>query len=70
MLEVTIRVSDLYARAKEMLEDGKDYVTITLEEPDTDPDFEAPACITFSAFRKDSFGSTEYDELYHVSPSD
>jgi hypothetical protein len=44
-MEITIRVSDLLQRAKELSSAGYEFVDVTILEPDE----ELPACLHFSA---------------------
>lgn len=59
-MEYTVKTSDLYQRAKEMLNDGMTYVTISLNPPDGD----LPACVSFSAWQEAyPEEQTDYDDL-------
>ena len=52
-MDYVISASELYQRAKEMLNRGMDYVAISLMEPDdSDPDDPLPACVHFEAYKK------------------
>ena len=64
-MEYIIKVSELYQKAKEMLNDGMDYVEISLCEPDTtDPDDPLPASVHFEAFKKtSSFEGVDYEDI-------
>ena len=64
-VEYTIKVSDLYQRTKEMMDDKMDFVTISLEPPEED----LPACVSFAAWQK-SFpdAQTDYEELDVIPP--
>ncbi len=51
-VDFIIGASDLFQKAKEMLNDGMDYVVISLMEPDnTVPDLPLPASVHFDAFK-------------------
>ncbi len=65
-MTVTVKVSDLYKLAKEMLNDGMDYVEISILEPDQDNDL--PASLHFDA-SKASFPEmgVDYEELDDIS---
>lgn len=67
-----IRASDLYNRAKEILNSGMDYVEISLMEPDdSDPSDPLPAAVTFEAFRKHTpYERRLFEEIEVVSQSD
>lgn len=63
-MEFTISASELFQKAKEILNDGMDCVTIDLfEEDTTDPDDPIPACVHFSAFNT----SRPYEEIDYES---
>lgn len=63
-MEFTISASELFQKAKEILNDGMDRVTIDLfEEDTTDPEDPIPACVHFSAFRS----SRPYEEIDYES---
>jgi len=61
-----VPVSELYEKIKEILEDGMDYVEVSLMEPDEED--EIPAGVHFEAFRKNSYGSVNYEEVDVVDP--
>ena len=64
-MDYIISASELYQKAKEILNDGMDYVVISFMEPDeTDSDDPLPAAVHFDAFKK--HGScvwTDYEEI-------
>lgn len=60
----TVKVSELYQRAKEMLNDGMDFVEIDFHEGDDD----LPRCLMFSASSKFDPGGSTYDDIYTVKP--
>ena len=60
----TVKVSELYQRAKEMLDDGMDIVEVDFHEGDE----YLPRCLMFCASSKSDFGGTDYDEIYTVKP--
>lgn len=57
-----VKASELYQRAKEMLNDGMDFVEIDFHEGDDD----LPRCVMFSAYGQSDFGSIDYEEIYTV----
>ena len=64
-MEYTIKVSDLYQRAKEMMDDEMDFVTISLDPPEKD----LPACVSFAAWQKSCpEAQTDYEELDVIPP--
>ncbi len=65
-MEYIVKVSDLYQRAKEMLNDGMEYVRVDCVKPDG----EIPACISFTAWRKCDDFEVDYDELDALDPSE
>ena len=63
-MEYIITASELYQKAKEILNDGMDYVVITLQEPDNSvPDFPLPAAVGFEAFKKNGDDRVNYEEI-------
>lgn len=62
---LTVKVSELYQRVKEMHDDGMDYVKIMLSEADSsDPDMPLPPCISFTAWtEEESFAGIDYEEV-------
>lgn len=51
-MEYIVSASDLFQKAKEILNSGMDLVEISLVEPDiSDPDDPLPACVHFNAFK-------------------
>ena len=67
-MEFVIDASELFQKAKEMLNDGKNRVIIDLLEEDTTlPDDPTPPCVAFSAFNtRTPFEVVDYDEIYVV----
>ena len=66
MLKVAVSVSELYALAKEMRDDGMDYVFVSIMEEDPKNDF--PLCLHFEASTLDpSSGMTDYEFLDDIS---
>ncbi len=63
-----VPASELYQKAKEILNDGMDYVEISFMEPDEEDDL--PAAIHFEAFKKSSYGSVNYEEVDVIVPED
>ena len=61
-----VPVSELYEKIKEILDDGMDYVEVSLMEPDEED--EIPAGVHFEAFRKTSYGSVNYEEVDVIDP--
>ena len=52
-MDYIISASELYQKAKEILNDGMDYVAISFMEPDEiDTDDPLPAAVHFDAFKK------------------
>lgn len=58
----TVSASELFQRAKEMLNDGNTHVTITLVEPDE----ELPASVSFEAWKAGSDYSVGYDSIESI----
>lgn len=71
-MQYIIRASDLYQKAKEILNSGMAYVSISLFEPDnTDPDDPLPACVHFSAFAEQMPGAfVDFEDIDVVSLPD
>lgn len=64
-MEYIVKASELYQLAKEIINDGMDYVEISLIEADS----ESPACVSFSAGRKNDLdGWEDYDYLDVTDP--
>lgn len=63
-----ISAAELFRKAEEILNDGMDYVEISLLEPDEED--EIPAGVHFEAFRKGSYGSVNYEEVDVIDPED
>jgi hypothetical protein len=60
---ITVSVKDLFDRAKELKDDGMDFVEISLAEPD-DSD---PGYMHFTAWKKStSFEGIDYEEIEAV----
>ncbi|ACD22656.1 hypothetical protein FDE76_14920 [Clostridium botulinum] len=63
---ITIKVSELYERAKQMKDDGMDYVEVSILEDD-DENFKSdplPTTLWLSAnSKKEPFESVEYEEI-------
>ncbi len=70
-MEFIISASELFQKAKEILNDGMDRVIIDLCEEDTTlPDDPVPACVSFHAFKSSApHPITDYDEIYVVDSS-
>lgn len=64
-MEYVISASELYQRAKEILNAGMDYVEISLCEPDDSyPDDPLPASVHFEAFKKSTpFEAVIFDDI-------
>lgn len=71
-MNYVIKASELYQKAKEILNDGMDYVCISLlEEDDTDPDDILPPAVHFQAFtRENKSGWVDYEDVEVVPTSD
>ena len=68
-MEISVSVIELYDRLKEMVEDGMDFVTVSVVE--ADEDVGDPACLMFEAWSKEkAFMGVQYDSVDAVSPSD
>ena len=66
-----VPASELFQMAKEILNDGMDYVEISLNQEDTTlPDDPTPPCVSFIGYRKNDPAGYEYEEIYTVSPSE
>ncbi len=59
-----IPASELYQMAKEILNDGMDYVEISLMEPEDDQ----PAAVHFTAWKKHADHDVDYEEIEAVTP--
>lgn len=68
-MEYVISASELYQRAKEILNAGMDFVEISLCEPDDSvPDDPLPASVHFDAFRKSTpFEVIDFEDIDVVS---
>lgn len=65
-MKVTVSVSDLYKLAKDMLNDGMDYVEISFIEQDEDD--EIPPSLNFEASKRtESFMGIDYGFLDDIS---
>ena len=64
-MDYIISASELYQRAKEMLNRGMDYVSISLMDPDDSvPDDPLPACVHFEACsKKDTNSWFDFNEI-------
>ena len=65
-----VRASELFQKAKEILNDGMDFVELEYLEADNSfPDDPLPPSIVFSAFKKsDPLMSIDYEEIEVLSP--
>ena len=65
-----ISASELFQKAKEILNDGRDFVEISLMQPDnSDSDDPIPASVHFDAFGKRDFGGAiDYGDIDVVTP--
>lgn len=64
-MDYIVKTSDLLKVAKELVEEGMDYVEISLSEPDE----ELPAMVSFCAAEVGELdGWTDFDELEVVNP--
>lgn len=65
-----ISASELFRKAKEILNDGREFVEISLMEPDnSDPEDPIPASVHFDAFGKRDFGGAiDYGDIDVVTP--
>ena len=65
-MNVTVKVSDLYKLSKEMLNDGMDYVEVSIMEADSE--FGLPVCLHFEASKatEPEIG-VDYEELDDIS---
>ena len=66
-MKYIIPASELYQKAKEILNDGMEFVEISFMEPDEEDDL--PAAVHFEAYRASDFGSTDYEEIDVVDPA-
>lgn len=65
-MNVTVKVSDLYKLSKEMLNDGMDYVEVSILEPDPEDDF--PVCLHFEASKAaEPEVGIDYEDLDDIS---
>lgn len=63
-MEYIIPASELYRKAKDILNAGMDYVVITLHDPDNSiPDDPLPASVGFEAFKKNADYRVDYGEI-------
>ena len=61
-MEITVSVSDLLSRIREISSDGMDFVTLSVIDADAEDDL--PAALMFEAWSKSaSFMSTQYDSI-------
>ena len=64
-MDYIVKTSDLLKVAKELVDEGMDYVEISLSEPDDD----LPAMVSFCAAEADGLDSwTDFDDLEVVNP--
>ena len=64
-MDYIVKTSDLLKVAKELVEEGMDYVEISLSEPDE----ELPAMVSFCATEAGELdGWTDFDDLEVVNP--
>lgn len=65
-MHVTVKVRDLFNLAKEMLDDGMDYVEVSILGPE--PEFDCPASLHFDASKASmpEMG-VDYEELDDIS---
>lgn len=64
-MKYIVNASELYRLTKEIVNDGMDYVEISLMEPDDD----LPAAVHFEAARKAGLeGWEDYEDLEVVNP--
>jgi hypothetical protein len=61
-----IPASDLYQKAKEILNAGMDYVEISFMEPDDD----LPAAVHFQAWKKNADHDEDFEEIDIVDSAD
>mgnify|MGYP006988891028 CR=1 FL=1 len=61
-----VSASELYQKAKEILNDGMDYIEISLMEPDED----LPAAVHFQAWKKNAEYDVDYEEIDVVESAD
>ena len=67
-MDYVIKADELYRMAKEILNDGMDFVHISfLEGDDSDPDDILPDALKFDASKKGSYGLVDYDSIDLVS---
>lgn len=70
-MEYIVSASELFQKAKEILNSGMDRVEISLIEPDiSDPDDPLPACVHFYAFKAGSPESRiDFEEIDVIESS-
>lgn len=61
---VNVRVSDLLSKAKELSDDGYEFVELTFSDPD--PEIEFPGGISFLAYGDTPGMMVNYDDVEHV----
>lgn len=71
-MELRVKVSELYAKVKEIYDDNMEYVDILLVSADnSDPDDSLPACISFTAIsRNEPECGISYEEVEGVEVED
>ena len=64
-MDYVVSASELYRKIQEIVDDGMDYVSVSLLEPDnSDPDCPIPASIHFEAFKSETdFEWVDYEEV-------
>ncbi|MBU5627744.1 hypothetical protein KQI82_12570 [Oscillibacter sp. MSJ-2] len=66
MNEITISVKELYQKAKDMMDDGMEFVTLSLFEPDNSAGI--PAWVGFVAGSPDLSSGIDYEDIESVEP--
>ncbi|HMM32122.1 MAG TPA: hypothetical protein PKB13_10130 [Clostridia bacterium] len=68
-MDITVKVSDLLSKAKELHDSGMDYVTLSILDEDKLPSGEIlPRCLHFSAFSEaEKYMEIDYEEIDEAS---
>ena len=61
-----VPVPELYEKIKEILDDGMDYVEVSLMEPDDD----LPAAVHFTAWKRNADHDEDYEEVEVVDSAE
>lgn len=63
---ITIKVSELYERAKQMQDDGMEYVKLSILDEDEVDDDIIPPSLWLNAFSDEEPGSIDYDGIESI----